>query len=191
MLQQHGQELAMDKEEVAASKEKTKEGITPVTTPTMGTDLLTVTQCSRYKQNKGIPEDKFCFREVGGSMAQIWSSFVEPGRTKAVLYVVDSSAPEAIGQSTINLVELLCHQKLDGVRVLIVFSKMDRKASRQLHELKNLMRLEQIIDNCNHIVTETTFNIKTRESISEIFNWCMQFRLPIDPAMIPKDFPLA
>ena len=51
MLQQHGQELAMDKEEVAASKEKTKEGITPVTTPTMGTDLLTVTQCSRLLES--------------------------------------------------------------------------------------------------------------------------------------------
>ena len=47
MLQQHGQELAMDAEEVAASKSSSKEGMTPVTTPTMGTDLLTVTQCSK------------------------------------------------------------------------------------------------------------------------------------------------
>ena len=87
--------------------------------------------------------------------------------------------------------ELLCHEKLDGVSVMIVFSKMDRKSARQLHELKSLMRLEHIVDNCNHVVTETTFNIQNREKIDEIFSWCMQFRLPVDLSKIPYDFPLA
>ena len=72
--------------------------------------------------------------------------------------------------------ELLNHPVLEGVSVLIVFSKVDVKAARQLDELKNLMRLEQILGLVNHDVTEITFNIQTRENISHIFNWCMRFQ---------------
>ena len=40
-------------------------------------------------------------------MAPLWHTFVEPGKTKALLYVVDASSPETIGISTIHLTELL------------------------------------------------------------------------------------
>ena len=46
-------------------------------------------------------------REVGGSMAPLWHTFVEPGKTRALLYVVDASSPETVGISTIHLVEML------------------------------------------------------------------------------------
>ena len=35
------------------------------------------------------------------------SLLVLPGKTKGVMYVVDTSAPECIGNATIHLVELL------------------------------------------------------------------------------------
>ena len=73
---------------------------------------------------------------------------------------------------------------------MIVFSKMDKKASRNQIELKNLMRLEQIIDSGNHEVTEITFNIQKQDNIKEIFDWLMGFK--IDVIEQPKyDFPLA
>ena len=50
---------------------------------------------------------------------------------------------------------------------MIVFSKMDKKASRNQIELKNLMRLEQIIDSGNHEVTEITFNIQKQDNIKQ------------------------
>ena len=74
------------------------------------------------------------------------------------------------------MVELLSHPSLEGISVLIVFSKLDRKAARQLNELKNLMRLDQIVNGGNNDVKETTFNIENRENISDIFNWCMKFQ---------------
>ena len=74
---------------------------------------------------------------------------------------------------------------------MIVFSKLDRQTARQLHELKSLMRLEQIVRGGNHDVSETTFNIKSRENVSDIFNWCMKFRVPILPTDMPYNFPLA
>ena len=73
---------------------------------------------------------------------------------------------------------------------MIVFSKMDKKASRNQIELKNLMRLEQIIDSGNHEVTEITFNIQKQDNITKIFDWLMGFKL--DVIEQPKyDFPLA
>lgn len=72
--------------------------------------------------------------------------------------------------------ELLSHPSLEEVSVMIVFSKLDRQAARQLHELKNLMRLEQIVGGGNNDVSQVTFNIQNPENISEIFNWCMKFQ---------------
>ena len=73
---------------------------------------------------------------------------------------------------------------------MIVFSKMDKKASRNQIELKNLMRLEQIIDSGNHEVTEITFNIQKQDNIKQIFDWMMGFK--IDVIEQPKfDCPLA
>ena len=73
---------------------------------------------------------------------------------------------------------------------MIVFSKMDKTASRNQIELKNLMRLEQIIDSGNHEVTEITFNIQKQNNITQIFDWLMGFK--IDVIEQPKyDFPLA
>ena len=67
---------------------------------------------------------------------------------------------------------------------------MDKTASRNQIELKNLMRLEQIIDSGNHEVTEITFNIQKQDNITEIFDWLMGFK--IDVIENPKfDCPLA
>ena len=124
----------------------------------------------------GVPEEKAVVREVGGAMAPIWSSFVEPGKTHAILYVVDASSPETIAAATIHLVELLAHPSLDGISVMIVFSKADLRCARQLHEMKNLMRLEQIIGGGSHDIQEVTFDISKRDTTAQIFDWCMKFQ---------------
>ena len=58
ILQQHGQDL---ESETIGEVTVPKPVVTPLTTPTMGTDLLTVAHRSLV-------------REVGGAMAPIWSS---------------------------------------------------------------------------------------------------------------------
>ena len=42
-------------------------------------------------------------REVGGSMAPLWKNMIESGKTQ-IIYCVDASAPERVGQATINLI---------------------------------------------------------------------------------------
>lgn len=55
-------------------------------------------------------------------MAPIWQSYIEPGKTNAILYVVDASSPETLGASTIHLIELLSHNSIANITpVLIVF----------------------------------------------------------------------
>ena len=75
-------------------------------------------------------------REIGGSISPLWKSYLDSGSPKAILYVVDASAPEMIGSSTIHLVELLSDFKLDSMPVLVVFSKTDKSTSRPLPEMK-------------------------------------------------------
>jgi len=114
-------------------------------------------------------------------MAPIWSSFVESGRISAVLYVVDSSSPETIGTATVHLVELLANPSLDGISVLIVFSKADLQSPRKLQELKSIIRLDQIASMSSQDVQEMTFNIKKKETLGCIFEWCMNFQTsPLD-----------
>ena len=55
-------------------------------------------------------------------MAPIWKSYIEPGKTNAILYVVDTSSPETLGASTIHLIDLLSHSSIANITpVLIVF----------------------------------------------------------------------
>ena len=80
-----------------------------------------------YTAKKGNPGDAsfsevVIIREVGGVMAPIWQSYIEPGKTNAILYVVDASSPETLGTSTIHLLELLNHTSVANITpILIVF----------------------------------------------------------------------
>ena len=80
-----------------------------------------------FTAKKGNPGDAsfsevVIIREVGGVMAPIWQSYIEPGKTNAILYVVDASSPETLGTSTIHLLELLNHTSVANITpILIVF----------------------------------------------------------------------
>ena len=83
-----------------------------------------------------LPPDCVTIREVGGALAPLWHSYIEPGRTRALLYVVDASAPEALGAATLHLVELLAQPGLEGAPALVVFAKTDVKpAALNLREV--------------------------------------------------------
>ena len=49
--------------------------------PTVGTNLVQLTK-TRRKKNQTLPPDVVTIREVGGKMAPLWHSYIEPGRTK-------------------------------------------------------------------------------------------------------------
>lgn len=103
------------------------------TFPTVGTNLVTLTK-QRVKKNQTLAPDQVIVREVGGSMAPLWHTFVEPGKTKAILYVVDASSPETVGAATIYLIELLHNPCLEAAQVITV-KKMDTCAVRFLTKL--------------------------------------------------------
>ena len=163
------------------------EGYIPSTIPTVGTDLMTLPVKPRGKAgsynsgNLPPPSEIVTIREVGGAMAPIWNSYVEPAKTNAILYVVDSSSPETIGASTIQLLELLHHSAVENsLPVMIVFSKTDLKSSRSLGELQYLMRLDQIMRHGanTQLVKHTSFNVASEEKVDDIYGWVMQFTSP-------------
>ena len=92
---------------------------------------------------KGNPGDAsfsevVIIREVGGVMAPIWQSYIEPGKTNAILYVVDASSPETLGTSTIHLLELLNHTSVANITpILIVFRFVVSINSKSRSYVKN------------------------------------------------------
>ena len=113
-------------------------------------------------------------------MAPIWGSYVEKGRTSAILFVVDSSCPECIGSATIHLVNILDHvltRNSAPLPVMIVFSKTDLKSARSLMEIQYLMRLESILSLQGglQMIQHVPFNVVTKDNVETILDWCMQF----------------
>ena len=96
--------------------------------PTTGSNIVNV-QKVKGEGAQDQPPDVVSIREIGGTMAPIWKNMVESGKTQ-IIYCVDASAPEKIGNATINLVELLHQPSLQTAPVLIVFTKTDLKAAR-------------------------------------------------------------
>lgn len=148
------------------------------TIPTVGTNLVNLIR-PRLKKNQTAPPDSVVVREVGGTLAPLWHTYIEPGRTKAILYTVDSSSPECIGAATIHLVDLI-HRPgvVDSAHILIVFTKTDMPSSRSLSELMSLMRLSQIASVSRQNVNHVTFNLKEKENLQHIYDWCVRFAGP-------------
>ena len=81
-----------------------------------------ISLASKGKAGDASISEIVVIREVGGVMAPIWKSYIEPGKTNAILYVVDTSSPETLGASTIHLIDLLSHSSIANTTpVLIVF----------------------------------------------------------------------
>lgn len=151
------------------------------TIPTVGSNLVTLTRI-RMKKNQTLPPEEVVIREVGGTLAPIWHSYVESGAMKGILYLVDASNPETIGASTLYMIELIGGQPVTAnLEVMVVFTKTDLKSGRSLSELKAIMRLDQIMAMTNQKITCVTFNTETMANLTEIHDWVMQFSSPKAP----------
>ena len=85
-------------------------------------NIYYISSAAKGKAGDGSISEIVVIREVGGVMAPIWKSYIEPGKTNAILYVVDTSSPETLGASTIHLIDLLSHSSIANITpVLIVF----------------------------------------------------------------------
>ena len=111
-------------------------------------------------------------------MAIVTKKCYDSKTPKLTLFYFYSSSPETIGTATVHLVELLSHNSLDGVSVLIVFSKADLQSPRNLQEFKSILRFDQIQSMGNQDIQDMTCNMKKRDTLAPIFDWCMKFQTP-------------
>lgn len=89
---------------------------------------------------------------------------------------MDSSAPERIGNATINLVELLHQPSIQTAPVLILFTKTDLKSARTLNELKSLMRLEDIRQHSSQDINVMEFTTEDESKLRPVLDWCMKYK---------------
>ncbi|CAB4068767.1 unnamed protein product [Lepeophtheirus salmonis] len=141
------------------------------------TNLSIISRKKSTNPNDALTKDDIIVvREIGGTMVQLWPSFIEPINTRGILYVIDASEPESLGKATIHLLEFLNHPNLnENVEVLIVFSKTDIKCSRSLSEFKFIMRLNHIIASSKRYISHLQFNAESQENQDKILEWCFKF----------------
>ena len=110
----------------------------PTPIPTVGTNLVTLTRRLRGSGGgRDAPTEVCVVREVGGSMASLWHSYVEghSQQIKGLLFTVkksgylhnhvtpnifvqvDSTRPEGVGTATIHLLELLNRPGVTSLQV--------------------------------------------------------------------------
>ena len=61
---------------------------------------------------------------------------------------------------------------------MIVFTKTDLPSALKLHEMKSLMRLEQLIGCSKQIIQVNKFQVGDEKMTTEICDWCLKFCSP-------------
>ena len=106
-------------------------------------------------------------------MAPIWKSYIEPGKTNAILYVVDTSSPETLGASTIHLIDLLSHSSIANITpVLIVFRLVNIYMQCMKSILMNitLLNTARVVNQNLYFTCFSKTDLKGSRTLAEVRN---------------------
>lgn len=133
---------------------------TPSTIPTVGTNLVNIT-LSRKKE--------ITLRELGGCMGPIWKNYFKD--FSVLLYLVDMSNKTQVSSSCIQLLEVLTHDGVQHIPVLIVLNKMDMPGAMGRVEFDNLCQIGNIIKFAKQEITVLEASAKDGQGLQEIVGW--------------------
>lgn len=141
-----------------------------LTLPTVGVNMYQLARRGARKKTQTVD-----IRELGGELSPLWPNYVKTETN--VIFVIDS---ENLGQIALVCVKLAeCLQQLEKnmtelrklVRLLIVFTKMDRSGGEKLSLIKRSLNLAEQVSYSRVIVEEAHFNPVTRQGLDEIAAW--------------------
>ncbi|XP_030750148.1 ADP-ribosylation factor-like protein 16 [Sitophilus oryzae] len=130
--------------------------------PTVGTNIL----------NLKIEDKIYTIREIGGSLASIWSKYFE--NVGKVMYVIDASNLCQISAAGVLLYTVVAHPLLKNARFLIVLTKMDSSYRQMRNEallMLQMKRLQREIQQKITIIEASAINGLGR---NDILKWIVE-----------------
>ena len=138
----------------------------PPTLPTIGTNIETL---AFSKSSEGASPVAIQLREKGGEMAPVWATYYNDAA--CFLYVIDASDPQRLSASTVLLLEVLGHPKMQGKQGAIVFNKKDIKGALPLSEISAVMRLGDILQTSRSNLSVFHTSAATCDGVDEVLQW--------------------
>ncbi|XP_018027471.1 ADP-ribosylation factor-like protein 16 [Hyalella azteca] len=146
------------------------------TVPTTGVNITTL---QRPPPEKHRPNPEIIVRELGGSMAELWSSYY--CGVRKLLYVIDAANMSQLASATLLLMPLLAHPRTQKAQVAIVLNKVDRPLPRDTKELLNVLRLSDLKQYCRQQITVLEVSAVTGKGLKALTRWMWGDKTPEKP----------
>ena len=150
------EEQKQRKEANYKNKQRDEEWTIPVTQPTTGTTLVS------------LSPHNCILKEYGYSMVSLWNKAAQ--HTDAVIYVVDASNPQQISAAIVLLMELLADKTMTCKPVLVFYNKTDLPSTMSVPEMKEVMRVHDLIRTREKFVA-LSGSCATGEGIDKVSRW--------------------
>ena len=138
------------------SKQRDEEWTIPVTQPTTGTTLVS------------LSHHNCILKEYGYSMVSLWSKAVQ--HTDAIIYIVDASNPQQISAAIVLLMELLADETMTCKPVLVFYNKTDLPSTMCVAEMMEVMRIHDLIRTRKNLVAHSG-SCATGEGVDKVMSW--------------------
>ena len=137
-------------------------GEPPSTIATVGVNLVTVQ----------INKKRFCFRELGGAMAPVWSNYFKD--STHCIFVIDIANKGQVATSTILLLNVLTSRQSSNWPVLIIFNKLDIPCGMTQMAISSIMRLNDIINRSTQKISVVETCLHDGRGLSDVVNWLQE-----------------
>lgn len=109
--------------------------------------------------------------DIGGQRAirAYWKNYIE--NNDALVYVVDSSDENRLGESKEELQQLLSEEALQNVPLLVFANKQDLQFALEADEVINTLQLLEISDRTWHI---QACSAMTKEGLQDGMEWLVK-----------------
>jgi len=142
------------------------------TQPTVGVNIF---QLARKQPGSRKLKQTVDIRELGGELCPLWTTYVK--NEENVIFVIDSENVSQVSQIGVKLAECLGQLERNIsemnklVRLLIVFSKLDRNGGEHITKIKKCLKLKEFRHYSPVNISEIHFNPLTRDGVAEISKW--------------------
>ena len=155
----------LNEDKKGIDKADTELPVLPATLPTVGTNIETLV----FPNAERASPTTIQLREKGGAMAPVWASYYSDAA--CFLYVIDASDPHRLSASTVLLLEVLGHPKMQGKLGAIVFNKNDVKGALSVSDMSTVMRLDDVLCTSSSNLSVFHTSAATCDGVEEVLQW--------------------
>ncbi|KAI0234936.1 ADP-ribosylation factor-like protein 16 [Lamellibrachia satsuma] len=139
-------------------------GDAPSTIATVGTNLVNITTGRRQEVT---------VRELGGCMAPIWHNYYSD--CHALMFMVDLSNHFQLSAACIQLLDVLSHDNVQKVPILLILNKLDRANCISRLEFDAIIRLDDLLRHCRQPLSIVEVSAKDGQGLPKVTQWIKEY----------------